>query len=165
MEALMKMQDLLSRMHFKTSKGNLGKKQFQAGIAVAIRSTIDLYNELKSQGVQYLLTTRVNQDCLENLFSTVRFVGGNDCHPSAKDFATRIRNICLTKNIDLVINKTPVEMSDQDEFISSSLIDCAVGQVQGVCSTPTELDDRFELVQCDSNQGHDYVAGYITEKS
>ena len=95
MEALLAMQDLLSQMYFKTSKGNLGKKQFQAGIAVSIKSTIDLYNELKSQGVKYLLTTRINQDCLENLFSTVRFMGGNDCHPSAKDFATRMRNICL----------------------------------------------------------------------
>ena len=84
-----------------------------------------LYNELKSQGVKYLLITRINQDCSENLFSTVRFMGGNDCHPSAKDFATRMRNICLSKNIDLVINKNLVEFYDKDEFISSSLIDVA----------------------------------------
>ena len=59
MEALLAMHDLLRKMYFKTSKGNLGKKQFQAGIAVSIKSMIDLYNELKSQ------VSRINQDCLE----------------------------------------------------------------------------------------------------
>ena len=91
------MQDLVSKMYFKTSKGNLGKKQFQSGISVSIKATLDLFYELKAEGIQYLLTSRINQDGLENLFSTIRLMGGNDSHPSARDFANRMRNLCLTK--------------------------------------------------------------------
>ena len=158
------MQDLLIKMYFKPSKGILGQKQFKAGIAVSIKSTIALYNELKSQGVNYLLTTRIKQDCLENLFSNVRFMGGNDCHPSAKDFFTCMRNICLSKNIDLVINKNPVEFYDKDEFFSSSLIDGAGVQSEMSSHILKDLDDQFEDFTCDISQGRDYVAGYITKK-
>ena len=168
MQALLLMQDLNSKMHFKTTKGNLGKKQFQSGIAVSITATIELFNELKDQGICWLLTSRINQDGLENLFSTLRLMGGNYSHPSAKDFATRMRNICLSKNINMVVNKPSVEMSDTDEFISSGLFGSAMGNSPLVNSftenEPQELCDEFYDFQCETNEGRNYVAGYITKK-
>lgn len=164
----MNMQDLVSRMYFKTSKGNLGKKQFQSGIAVSIKATLDLFYELKGQGIPWFLTSRINQDGLENLFSTLRLMGGNDSHPSAKDFATRMRNLCLTKNINLVVNNPSVELSDKDEFISSALLDSATDNVTLVNSftetEPQELTDEFYDFNCEINEGRNYVAGYITKK-
>ena len=121
------MQELVSNMYFPTQRtGKLGKKPFQAGIVVSIKSTIALYEELKSEGVPWFMTSRINQDGLENLFSTLRFMGGNDFHPSARDFANRIRTLCLTRNIDLVIQNPSVEIvNDGDEYISSQIFDTA----------------------------------------
>ena len=167
-QALLSMQDLVSKMYFKTSKGNLGKKQFQSGISVSIKATLDLFYELKAEGIQYLLTSRINQDGLENLFSTIRLMGGNDSHPSARDFANRMRNLCLTKNISLVVNNPSVELSDTDEFISSVLFDSATDNTSFLNSytesEPQDLEDRFHDFKCEVNEGRNYVAGYITKK-
>ena len=162
------MQDLVSKMHFRTSKGNLGKKQFQSGIIVSIKATIDLFYELKNEDILWFMTSRINQDGLENIFSTLRLMGGNDSHPSAKDFATRVRNICLTRNVNLVVNKPSVELSDTDEFVSSVLFDSATDNRSLVSSfnetEPPELADEFYDFTCEVNEGRNYVAGYITKK-
>ena len=50
-----------------------------------------MYNELKNEGIIFLLTSRINQDALENTFSSLRYMGGNNCHPSAVECINRIR--------------------------------------------------------------------------
>ena len=51
------MSSLVDNMYFRSRSGTLVQKPFQAGIIVSINATIDLYKELKSEGVQYLLTS------------------------------------------------------------------------------------------------------------
>ena len=81
------METIVSAMYFIDKKtGGLVQKPFQKGLVVSIRSVVDLYNELKSEGLTYLLTTRVNQDVLENTFSSLRYMEGNNTHPSASNF-------------------------------------------------------------------------------
>ena len=62
---------LLENMYFVTKNGRMTKKPFQIGIYVSIKSTIDLYDELKDEGVSYLLTSRLNQDGLGKLLSYI----------------------------------------------------------------------------------------------
>ena len=50
MKVLCNMSDLVSRMYFVNKKGKNVKMAFQAGILVSIKSVIELYNELKSEG-------------------------------------------------------------------------------------------------------------------
>ena len=56
---------------FLNSKGRLVKQPFQTGIIVSIQSVRHLYHELRAEGISYLLTSKVNQDALENIFSSI----------------------------------------------------------------------------------------------
>ena len=44
----------------------------------------------------FLMTGRINQDCIENFFSQIRAKGGHRFNPSAKEFRYAYRNICST---------------------------------------------------------------------
>lgn len=45
---------------------------------------MQLFDEENTEGIEYLLTNRINQDVLENLFSIYRLKGGNNKNPSAR---------------------------------------------------------------------------------
>jgi hypothetical protein len=126
LNALGKMLDLVKNMYFGNDNTGLTKKPFQTGIIVSINATIDLYNELKHEGLSYLITSRLNQDSLENLFSQIRALGGNNHHPTSVDAINRLRKICLTKNAQTIVSSSsPVEggENDEDVFLSVSIVD------------------------------------------
>jgi len=54
---------------------------FQKGILMFINGTRYLLKMLKEYGLNYLLTSKINQDALEILFSQVRSRGGLNDHP------------------------------------------------------------------------------------
>ena len=87
---------------------------FHTGILSSIKSTIALYLELKQEGLDYFLMTKVNQDVIESLFSCVRGSGGSNSHPSSVDTINRIRKLCVSKNVDFVIDNANVEQYDQE---------------------------------------------------
>ena len=111
------------KMYFPSRCGNLVQKPFQTGIIVGINSTVSLYNDLKSEGIHFVLTSRLNQDALENTFSTLRLMGGSNSHPTALEVSNRIRKLCITKNVCIVANNPSVEITDNDEHISADLFD------------------------------------------
>ena len=47
-------------------------KPVQTGIILATTSILQLAEELIEDGMDFLMTARLTQDCLENLFSTIR---------------------------------------------------------------------------------------------
>ena len=103
-----------SFVNFRT--GNLTKKKFQTGIIVSVKATLALYNELKSEDLDFFLTSRVNQDALENVFSQVRLMGGSNSHPTAVECTNRIRKLCLVKHMNVVVANSNVEMTDEVKF-------------------------------------------------
>ena len=59
MKALEKMLELLTNIESKENNGyKTSKKPFQRGLIFDIRSTIALFNEMKTKGVMYILTKR-----------------------------------------------------------------------------------------------------------
>ena len=102
------MQKLVEQMYFKNRFGNLSKKPFQTGILVSIKSTLSLYKDIKSEGIDFWLTSRINQDGLENIFSTLRLMGGSNSHPSSLEVINRIHKLCLIKNVKVVVNNPNV---------------------------------------------------------
>ena len=113
LNALEEMMKIVSNMFFINKNGNLCRKPFQSGIIVSIKSTKALFNELKEEGIEYFLTTRANQDCIENFFSRVRFMGGNNSHPSPVETVSRIRKACVSKNVNLVLDYSNTHQADQ----------------------------------------------------
>lgn len=54
---------------------------FQKGILTSVEAIKGLYFELKAEGQRYLLTSRLNSDSVENLFSCIRGMGVSYDHP------------------------------------------------------------------------------------
>lgn len=52
-----------------------------------------LWQDLQSYQVKYLLTRRLNQDCLENLFARLRVRFGNCDHPTAYNFMKGLKSV------------------------------------------------------------------------
>lgn len=94
---------------------------FQKGILLSIKSLKALYCDLKKEnGFSYILTHRLNQDCLENLFSQVRGKTRFKEHPNSVECLYNIRAIILGRNPSVTkqlhtntIDKLP------DEYVTS----------------------------------------------
>ena len=54
-----------------------------------------LWLHLQSYQVKYLLTRRLNQDCLENLFARLRVRFGNCDHPTAYNFLKGLKSVII----------------------------------------------------------------------
>ena len=106
--------DVLNRMEEFLGKLQLIKKsnvQFIKGIIASIKSTRALYEELVINGpFDFIMTTRFNQDCLENFFSRIRAIGGANEHPGVVDILKRIKTLLISKQADIIVTKPAVEI-------------------------------------------------------
>lgn len=82
-----------------------------------INGTKALLKVLQKNGLKYLLTSRINQDALENLFSQIRSRGGLNDHPSPLNALFRIRLIILGKNPDIVSYQSNTADKNDEEFM------------------------------------------------
>jgi len=86
-ETLDKMDNFIKEMRVH---GKRSLMQFQKGILLTNQSLRNLYQDMKENfGLTYILTRRLNQDVLENLFSFLRGMGGANDHPTPLDFKYR----------------------------------------------------------------------------
>ena len=69
--ALMKMDMLVKNTYWKGKKGRL---PFEKGILCGIKAIIELQQDLQDAGYKYILTSRANSDCVENIFSCIRYL-------------------------------------------------------------------------------------------
>ena len=80
---------------------------FQRGIIISCKSLLNLFEELREKrGVKFLLTSHLNQDCLENFFSCVRGTGGTYTHPTTSECINRIRSLIVGRAPDIVLDTT-----------------------------------------------------------
>jgi hypothetical protein len=56
---------------------------------------LQFFEEEKSNDIVFLMTNRLNQDALENLFSIFRQKGGYNKNPTARTIRTSIRSNCI----------------------------------------------------------------------
>lgn len=113
--------------------GRREKVAFQKGIICSINAVFALWEELKEEGFKYLLTSKLNQDCIENFFSGVRALGGADTHPDPVQFCDRLRILKIQRDINtikmLIKDKnTSVELSTvDDESLDESFVASELG--------------------------------------
>ena len=67
------------------------------GWQISIKSLLGLWKELQEIGFKYLLTNRLNQDCIENLFSIIRGKGGFRDNPDPQQFRSAFRHVIVDK--------------------------------------------------------------------
>lgn len=73
-------------------------------------------------GFQYLLTRKLNQDPLENAFSSVRRSCGSDDCPSARKFGIAVKYFTARRTLDC-INGANCELDDEDAKELSSMVE------------------------------------------
>lgn len=90
------------------------------GLLVSNFSLASLFQYLKEKfDITYILTSRLNQDVLEQLFSNLRSKGGSNDHPNALDFQHRLKWYILGKcNEDILTGNT--QINGDDEILSSN---------------------------------------------
>ena len=68
------------------------------GWKMAIKALVMLWEDLHvNYGFSYLLTNRLNQDCVENLFSVIRGKGGQRDNPDACQFRLALRQVMVDR--------------------------------------------------------------------
>jgi hypothetical protein len=94
---------------------------FQKGILISSKSLLSLFDDLReNRGIEFLLTSHLNQDCLENFFSRVRALGGTNTHPTTVQFIHRLKHLIVGKSSDLVVKTAPVQMEDDSHYTESN---------------------------------------------
>ena len=123
LEEMAKEADSL-RVYDKRKQQFINAKQpWQKGIAISSTCLPLLYNDVKERyGITYILTTRVNQDALENLFSRLRSMGGANAQFGAVHFSHRLRNFILGAGRNIPIERAAVQLRDEDDEILLSSI-------------------------------------------
>nr|CAH7744568.1 unnamed protein product [Callosobruchus chinensis] len=86
---------------------------------------------------KYILTSRLNQDVLENFFSYIRGMGGPNEHPSPMDFKYRLRWYILGKNSSAIFTENRNTMETDDSCLVSVLQEGK--QAEEICLTQTML--------------------------
>ena len=91
---------------------------FQRGILLACKGMKQLFPYLKERyGFDYVLTKRLNQDFIENLFSVVRAIGATNDHPDATDALDRLRLHMIGQDTGIVVENSSVKFEEDSEVV------------------------------------------------
>nr|CAH7729374.1 unnamed protein product [Callosobruchus chinensis] len=123
-----KQKELLHKMTEVINIIRVGKHKnlipFQKGIIISNKSLIEMFEYVSEKyKVEYVLTSRLNQDVLENFFSYIRGMGGSNDHPSSTIF-TENRNTAESTEPCFfnVLNEPSVETIQEDICITQRML-------------------------------------------
>lgn len=130
---LLEMSEYMKDMRFGNHKSII---EFQKGILRNNESLQNLLQYLKVKypvhSIAYILTYRLNQDVLENLFSYIRAMGATNDHPTALDIQRRLRLYILGKFSGILLtsgtNTTAADPTEQNliNMSDSILSECSI---------------------------------------
>nr|CAH7759845.1 unnamed protein product [Callosobruchus chinensis] len=141
-----KMSDLVNSMRVGNHKGII---PFQKGILLTSRSLKALLPYLQEKyNVEYILTSRLNQDVLENFFSYIRGMGGANDHPSPLDFKYRLRWYILGKHSAAIFTESRNTIESSEPCLSNisteNPLQSAVSTSEDICLTQKMLSNLVE---------------------
>ncbi|KAF0724973.1 THAP-type domain-containing protein [Aphis craccivora] len=130
-----------------------------------------LFTIVQEHGLKYLLTTKSNQDALENLFGELRSRGGLNYHPSPLNVLYRLRMIILDKNSGVVSTSSNTNDMNQEEFmvantfkqINFNITDNEKNEDTNT-DTDTINDNQSKNVNEMTQDATEYLAGWIAKK-
>lgn len=80
---------VLKTLHKISSKG-LSRPPCFDGMLITLKSILNIYEEQKQIGFEFLLTNRLNQDPIENTFASYSQRGGHNENPTVRTFRSTI---------------------------------------------------------------------------
>jgi len=162
--------------------GKQNLQLFQKALLMNINGTKLLLQILMEKNLKYLLTSKINQDALENLFSQLRSRGGLNDHPSPLNALHRLRMIILGKNPGIVSSSSNTADQNQEEFLVAAAFKQVDLNVKGVfeklenqenmtndsgTDTASENESQVEESRNNSEMTNDaveYLAGWVAKK-
>ena len=173
---------LLECLEWLSTVKSQGKRQLPclSGWKMAITCLLQLWGDLhQTAGVRFLLTNRLNQDCVENLFSIIRGKGGHRDNPDAVQFRTAFRQAMV--DAVMMPSKDANCQEDVDAFLltlksigspagnvstASSVtfdgdIPDSVRSLLSVCSLSVPFTHVLSDAECNILV---YIAGYLCRK-
>lgn len=120
---------------------------FIGGWRQSIQSLLMLWEDLyRNHEVQYLLTNRLNQDCLENLFGVIRQSGACRDNPTPEQFGSAIRHSV----INMLLKPTPGANCElnSDAFLATFKELAKFKKQYSAESTPTISTCSTETTSC-----------------
>lgn len=120
------MYDTVKNMKCFNKSGELQNSLqiFQKGILMSITSLKLLRTKMNEKfGFKFILTHRLNQDCLENFFCQIRGRSGQSDHPTPVECLQRIKIIMLGKNPGVALhNHANTIERDPEEYVSAKFM-------------------------------------------
>ena len=124
--ALSGMDSLIREARKTTAKQPSGRSTllpFQHGIIRGIASLRGLYSDLQTScpEMRYLMTSHLNQDCVENAFSQLRSMCGSNTTPDAVEARVRIRIMLMAPSPLAAVQSRgrPVRLEEDTDFVTT----------------------------------------------
>jgi hypothetical protein len=127
------------------------------GLIMSITAILALWDDLKTEGWDYLLTSRLTQDALENFFAMIRQRGGFRDNPSVQEFRYEFRwllhmlkmNTSKLRNCDddedrMLISASDITSNDNNVIDSNSISGEAEEAPANTVPYYNELDEDGE---------------------
>lgn len=166
-EFLNEMSQLFEKLKVVDGTGKEIKVKFIYGWRLAISTFRSLWHDLKSTGVNYIFTRRLNQDCLENFFGKIRQQNGNCQNPTPIQFCRTFKKMFALQYFDQSEGTNCVEEFDQ---ILTHLTPERIKTYEISFNQPTNFDkiilDTRDYRQLNVAQKNAffYVGGYFIKK-
>lgn len=141
--------------------------KFLNGWRLTISSFLSLFNDLKSQNINYIFTRRLNQDCLENFFGKIRQHNGNCRNPTPIQFVRTFKKMFSLQYFDVSEGSNCVEEFDQ---ILTRLTPEKIKSFEIVCNSKTDFDkiiltgSDYRYLDFQQKNSFYYVGGYFIKK-
>lgn len=151
------------------------------GLIQTIRGILLLLDSIEEENTKtdFILTSRLNQDPLENFFSIIRQSGGNNHNPSVHEFSKTISKLMTMKFLD---NSPSANCeNDNDELLMSTISTYSPNESDGnneennsnTNAIAKTFNDELDLVIMATEQNYDeslddasirYFTGYVAHK-
>ncbi|KAJ2942744.1 hypothetical protein O0L34_g14933 [Tuta absoluta] len=85
----------------KTGEDATARVKFVEGVQITLKSILRLFKNLQSEGFSYIMTRRLNQDCMERFFGRVCTRKGKSTKPTSWQLVSAFRKLflmCIIKN-------------------------------------------------------------------
>lgn len=173
--ALETKQDFIRSWEVVTVEGrHASSPPCKRGWLITIAAVLQMWEQLRVEGLSFLMTNRLNQDCLENSFSVIRQKGGFRDSPDTEQFKASVKAL-MTENLMRSGQVTNCE-EDFDEvllcagsFSSWNLpSEVIVEEGAGESAEQSQLDDPVDAaegMEIFEKNAAAYLAGYCVNRA
>lgn len=165
---LHQMKELLEGLKvFKNERDVTKYTKFINGWLISINSLLKLWVLLKTHNFTFLLTRRLNQDCLENFFGCIRQQSGNAINPTPTQFIKAFEKLFYLKLLQSKNTNCQEDLTSMlvcfSDFQENKPLTASLAVAQTTQSFHVEECDYYRSPLPEQN-AFKYICGYLIDK-